>query len=327
MSCQIMADEVVNSLQKDPGLSFDLNERADRARRQMKWDLALDLCRQSLALCSGASIDVEYYRAITQMYKGALYHSMGDLEEAENWYRRSANIFSINEDVNSQWNEAVAQYALGLLAQSAGDWYQAQTLYYQSFRQFERLAEEGVDVRSPVHLVRERMQHLDFLRRRRQKAQEQADSVPIIGTTAAGEPILAIEVGPEDVFLDRISLGDRNGKVKKILGAGKGTTLELRSGSTYFALRVKGDSMTWVDIHNGDYVIFRQQPDADPGDIVVVRIDYAHDCSSTVKRLDRQGKAIVLKAENPAHEPPVLIFGPGDPTIEILGRALAVVSC
>ena len=68
MCCQTMANEVINMLRKEETLNSTFNERADRARRQMRWDRALDLCQQSLALCSGASIDAEYRRALAQMY-------------------------------------------------------------------------------------------------------------------------------------------------------------------------------------------------------------------------------------------------------------------
>jgi len=331
MSCQTMADEVFEMLREKavnsgcPDYTSDCSdyiERVEMALQQMDWGKALDLCRQGSALCSKVSIDAEYCRAIAQMYLGAVYHAMGDLEEAKIWYRHNSNIFSITDRDDSQWCEAVARYALGLLAQSTNDWDQAQRLYRQSFFIFQRLGNNFPE----LERVRRRRRHLDFLRRQRQKAQEQLDFVPIIGTTAAGEPILAIEVGLEDVFSDRIHLRDRHCKIKKVLEAGKGTTFELKHGNTYFALGVEGDSMTGVDIENGDYVIFRQQPDAEPGEIVVVRIDYPYGSSSTVKTFNRQGKIILLNAENPKYQPQVQIFGAGDPTIEILGKAVAVVS-
>jgi len=329
MSCQTMANEVIEMLREkamnsacpdyNPACS-DYIERVELALRQMDWDNALDLCRHGAAPCSEASIDAEYCQAIAQMYLGAVYHAMGDPEEAESWYRYNANIFSIMDRDDSQWCEAVARYALGLLAQSTREWDQAQTLYHQSFLLFRRLGSNLPE----LERVRRRKRLLDFLHK--QKAQEQVDFVPIIGTTAAGEPILAIEVGPEDVFSDRIDLRDRHCKIKKVLEAGKSDAFELKPGSTYFALGVEGNSMTGVDIENGDYVLFRQQPSAEPGEIVVVRIDYPYGSSSTVKTFDRKGKTIFLKAENPEYRPQVQIFQSSDPTIEILGKAVAVAS-
>jgi len=324
---QGMADEIIDMLRKEQALTLDLNELADRARRQMMWDKALYLCSQSLSLCfEVVDVDAEYCGAVAQMYLGAVYHSMGKLEEAENRYRQSVNIFSIIDRDDSRWNEAVARYALGLLAQSAGDWYQAQKLYHQSLHLFQLLGKEGIDVRIPeLERVLSTTRHLNFLRRQRQKAQRRVDTVPIIGTTAAGEPILAIEVGPEDVFPDRINLGGRNCKVKKVLETGKNATFGLEP-STYFALLVQGDSMTGIGIEDGDYVIFRRQPVVEQNEIVVVRIDDPQGSSSTVKRFYRQGTTILLKAENPKYQPQVQIFHAGDPTIVILGKVVEVMS-
>ena len=329
MSCQTMADEVIEMLRGkavnsdcpdyNPDCS-DYIERVELAIRQMDWDNALDLCRHDSASCSEVSIDAEYCRAIAQMYSGAIHHAMGDLEEAENCYNQSANIFSIMGRDDSRWSEAVARYALGLLAQSTNDWDQAQRLYHQSLLIFQHLGKNFPELEK----VRRRKRHLDFLRRQRQKAQEQLDFVPIIGTTAAGEPILAIEVGPEDVFSDRIHLRDRHCKIKKVLEVGKGATFELKHGNTYFALGVEGDSMTGVGIEDGDYVIFRRQPIAEQNEIAVVRIDDLQGSSSTVKRFYRRRRTVYLKPENPKYQPQ--IFHTGDPTIEILGKAVAVAS-
>lgn len=335
MSCQAMANEVIEMFREKalnsncPDYNSDCSDymqRVELALQQMEWDKALDLCNRGSAPCSDTSVDADYCRAIGQMYSGAVYHSMGNLEEARNRYGQSAKIFSIMGRNDSEWCEATARYALGLLAQSFGDLYQAQRLCHRSHRLFQRLGKEGIDVRSAEHLVRERIKFLDFLRWQRLKAIEQAESVPIIGATAAGEPILAIEVEPEDVLPDRISLRGRNCKVKKLPEAGKSAAFELKPGSTYFALKAKGDSMTWVGIKDGDYVIFRQQRSADSGDIVVVRIDDPYGSSSTVKRFYRQDKTILLKAENPEYQPQIQVFGSEDPTIEILGKALAVAS-
>lgn len=326
MSCQTMADEIISMLRKEHTLTFDFNERADQARRQMRWATAIDLCQQSLTLCSEASIEAEYCRALAQMHLGAIHHSMGNLEQAEDCYRQGAYIFTVNEHNDSQWNEAVALCALGLVAQSAGDWDQAQRLYQQSLRHFQHLGEKGVDVSSSEHLVMGRMRHLDFLRQQRRETRAGVYSVPIIGATAAGEPIVAIEVQPEYVLADRIRLRDRTCVIKRILQEGKGTSVDLKPSSAYFALRVEGNSMTGVGIQDGDYVVFRQQSCADSEDIVVVRIDYPDESRSTIKRFERRGNIILLKAENPDYQPQVQIFGIDDPTIETLGKAVAVVS-
>ena len=82
--------------------------------------------------------------------------------------------------------------------------------------------------------------------------------------------------------------------------------------------------MLEVGINDGDYVIFKHQRDANPHDIVVVRIDYPDGAYSTVKRYVPQGDTIQLRAENPNFNPQVMIFSKNDATVEILGKALAV---
>ena len=82
--------------------------------------------------------------------------------------------------------------------------------------------------------------------------------------------------------------------------------------------------MTDAQIEDGDYVIFRRQENADNGDIVVVRIDSPEGSESTVKQLRLEKKTVVLKARNPDFKPQVMIFTEADPTVEILGRAVAV---
>lgn len=102
-------------------------------------------------------------------------------------------------------------------------------------------------------------------------------SVPILGRVAAGRPLLAVE-NQEGV----LSLGPA------LLGKG-----------THFALRVQGDSMIEEGIHEGDYVIVRQQDTADPGEIVVVLLGE----EVTVKRLRKEGQRLFLEAANSAYAP------------------------
>lgn len=102
-------------------------------------------------------------------------------------------------------------------------------------------------------------------------------SIPVLGRVAAGKPLLAVEN-----LEGTLSLGPA------LLGNG-----------THFALRVQGDSMIEEGIHEGDYVIVRQQESADPGDIVVALLGE----EATVKRLQKKGKSLFLEAANAAYAP------------------------
>ena len=88
--------------------------------------------------------------------------------------------------------------------------------------------------------------------------------IPVIGSVAAGQPILAEENYERTLHLDR--------------------TMVPPNASVY-ALRVRGESMIEEGIHDGDIVIVRQQDDARNGDIVVALVDG----DATVKFYYREG--------------------------------------
>ena len=116
--------------------------------------------------------------------------------------------------------------------------------------------------------------------------------VPVLGRIAAGGPILA-EQAVEDVFpLPR-----------EIVGEG-----------TLFLLQVKGDSMLDAAICDGDWVVVRQQPDANNGEIVAAMLEG----EATVKTYRYREGHVWLMPHNPAFEPI-----PGDDAT-ILGKVVAV---
>jgi repressor LexA len=116
--------------------------------------------------------------------------------------------------------------------------------------------------------------------------------VPVVGRIAAGRPVLAEEY-VEDVFpLPRELVGE----------------------GTLFLLRVTGDSMGEAAIADGDWVVVRQQPVAENGDIVAAMIEG----EATVKTYRRREGHVWLLPHNSAYVP---ILG-DDATI--LGRVVTV---
>ena len=104
-----------------------------------------------------------------------------------------------------------------------------------------------------------------------------ASYVPVVGRIAAGGPILAEEV-VEDVFpLPR-----------QIVGEGE-----------LFLLKVVGDSMVDAAICDGDWVVVRQQPTADNGEIVAAMLDN----EATVKTFKRTKGHVWLLPHNDAYDP------------------------
>ena len=67
-----------------------------------------------------------------------------------------------------------------------------------------------------------------------------------------------------------------------------------------FMLSIMGDSMIEAGIHNGDYVIVKQQQTANNGDIVVAMTE---DDEATVKRFYKEKDHIRLQPENSTLEP------------------------
>jgi repressor LexA len=87
-------------------------------------------------------------------------------------------------------------------------------------------------------------------------------------------------------------------------------------GDEFFALRVRGDSMTGAGILDGDVVVVRRQEKAESGDVIVALVGE----EATVKTLRRRGRRVELVPQNPAY--PVLAPEPGE--LEILGKVVEV---
>ena len=104
-----------------------------------------------------------------------------------------------------------------------------------------------------------------------------ATYVPVVGRIAAGGPILA-EERVEDVFP----------LPKQLVGEG-----------TLFLLEVSGDSMIDAAICSGDYVVIRQQPTANNGDMVAAMIEG----EATVKTFQRRDGQVWLMPHNDAYDP------------------------
>ena len=150
------------------------------------------------------------------------------------------------------------------------------------YHHLKRLEEEGL-LQSQPGLRRS----LQLVRRR------PVEQVPLLGTVAAGQPILA------------------QGRVEGYVPyAGAGAAPE-----ELFALRVKGESMKNAGILPGDIVIVRRCPTAENGQIVVALLEE----EATVKRLFWEREGVRLQPENEDFAP---IY-----TREavILGRVIALV--
>lgn len=114
--------------------------------------------------------------------------------------------------------------------------------------------------------------------------------VPLLGKVTAGQPITAVE-NIEDYYpLPKSMIGDED---------------------KTFLLRVQGDSMINAGIHDGDYVIVKQQQTANNGEIVVAMTE---DEEATVKRFYKEKDRFRLQPENDVLEPIIVTH------VSILGK-------
>ena len=118
-------------------------------------------------------------------------------------------------------------------------------------------------------------------------------NVPLVGTVAAGQPILAVE--NIDAYFP--------------------IPAEYMPNEQSFMLTVKGDSMINVGIFDGDQVLVKQQATAENGDMVVALIDD----SATVKTFYKENGYYRLQPENDNMEP-IIITG----NLQILGKVFGV---
>lgn len=119
--------------------------------------------------------------------------------------------------------------------------------------------------------------------------------VPLVGKVTAGEPITAVENIEEYYPLPKKLAGDNQ---------------------DVFLLSVQGDSMINAGILDDDFVVVRQQPTADNGDIVVAMTEEGE---ATVKRFFKESNHIRLQPENDRLHPIILS------DVTILGKVISVI--
>lgn len=118
-------------------------------------------------------------------------------------------------------------------------------------------------------------------------------NVPLIGTVAAGQPLLAVE-NIENYFP---------------------VPAEFMPNEQSFMLRVKGDSMINAGIFDGDQVLVKEQSTASDGDIIVALVED----SATVKTFYKEKGYYRLQPENDTMDPIIVRTD-----LKILGKVFGV---
>ena len=123
-------------------------------------------------------------------------------------------------------------------------------------------------------------------------ANQEIDNIPVLGKITAGAPILAVE-NIEDTFP---------------------IPVQYLENATTFMLRVKGESMLNAGILDGDYILVKQQNNANNGDMVVALIED----EATVKTFYKERDHYRLQPENPDYEPIIV------KELSILGKVIGL---
>ncbi len=125
------------------------------------------------------------------------------------------------------------------------------------------------------------------------RTETEITSIPIIGTVAAGQPLLAVE-NITDYFP---------------------FPAQLLPNEETFILLVKGESMVNMGIYDGDYLIVEKTGTAKNGEVVVALVDD----SATVKRFYAENGHYRLQPENDYMDPIIVDH------VEILGKAIRLI--
>lgn len=165
----------------------------------------------------------------------------------------------------------------------------------------------GLASTSSVHLHLESLERKGYINRSHSKTRhievlednfysnnlgEEYANVPIIGTVAAGVPIMAQE---------------------NIDGYFPVPVNYLKNNNT-FMLKISGDSMIKAGIFNNDLVLVSQQSTAEDNEIVIALLDE----SATCKRFFKEKEFIRLQPENDAYSPIMV------KDVQILGKVIGL---
>jgi repressor LexA len=139
-----------------------------------------------------------------------------------------------------------------------------------------------------------RSRTMELVRSKEEEGMASITEIPILGTVAAGVPILSEENYDGSITLHRTML---------------------RKNKRYFAVRVRGDSMTGAGIMDGDVAVIEKQSVVPNGEIAVAVVEDA----VTLKRFYKENNRIKLQSENPAYKP---IYCQ---EVRILGRLVRII--
>ena len=183
-----------------------------------------------------------------------------------------------------------------------------ETIQAQGYSPSVRDIQQALEIKSTstVHAYLQRLEDKGYIHKADRKSRSLRVSdptpatsdiahIPVVGTVAAGTPILAAENIEDYIHLPL-------------------TRRSLRS-SDLFALRVKGESMIGVGIMDGDIIVVKKENVAENGEIVVALVED----EATVKTYYKENGHFRLQPENPTMAPIIV-----EDELLILGKVVSV---
>jgi len=154
----------------------------------------------------------------------------------------------------------------------------------------------GLSSPATVHAYLNRLYEKGYIKKvgRYWKVETETTTVPLVGYVPAGSPHEIFETLGEEVDLPLWMIE--------------------KAGGNAVGFKVQGHSMKDAYIQDGDVVVVKQTPTAEPGEMVVALLD---DSSITLKRLKKDRKKFWLVPENPEYPPIYSSF-------QLVGKVIAV---
>ena len=174
------------------------------------------------------------------------------------------------------------------------DWLQGTSEYKTDDELFLSYSENNLAITDVIPLIQYGADWEDKIKK--------GSLIPILGTSRAGIPNLAIE---EVNYDDPDEWEEIDPKLAKT--------------GTFLALRIKGDSMQ-PEFNENDIVIVRSQSDANNGDIVIAKVNGDEACC---KKLFKRNDGIILHSLNPEYAP--MFFSQSDiqdKPVAIIGKVI-----
>lgn len=152
-----------------------------------------------------------------------------------------------------------------------------------------------IEKKGYIHLSPGKARGIQVMSMPEKVVQHQEDSIPVLGSIAAGLPIWAEQ-----------NLEGYLPIPPSIFGGGE-----------LFALHVVGDSMTGAGINSGDIAVIKRADNVENGEIAAVLVEQ----EATLKRVYSSPTELILKAENPVFKDQSFKNG----YVRILGRYQGIV--